>query len=153
MRFRISRHSIFQALKACASFLFCFATITALPAQTFNTLLPFDGSNGEAPYGALVQYNVDGTLYGTTFSGGDLTCSPPYGCGSIYKITTSGAITTLHNFEGKDGAQPKASLVLASDGNFYGTTSTAGGLNGTGFGTIFRMSPDGTTFTTIYNFC
>jgi uncharacterized repeat protein (TIGR03803 family) len=153
MRLRITRHPILQVLlQACVALLFCFATTLALPAQTFSTLLSFNGTNGEQPYGALVQY-TDGSLYGTTFSGGDtINCSPPYGCGSIFKITMSGALTTLHNFEGKDGVQPQAGLVLASDGNFYGTTSLAGGVNGGGIGTIFRMTPSG-TLTTIYNFC
>jgi uncharacterized repeat protein (TIGR03803 family) len=98
-----------------------------------------DGSNPQAP--PIQGFN--GSFYGTTFGG---TASGDYG--SVYKITSSGAFTTLHNFGSTDGANPYAPLLQGNDGNFYGTTSTGGTHNA---GTIFRIKPTG-KFTVLFNF-
>jgi uncharacterized repeat protein (TIGR03803 family) len=58
-------------------------------------------------------------------------------------------LTTLHNFTGADGDGPAASMILARDGNFYGTTFLGGSQEG---GTIFRTTPSG-SFSVFYNFC
>jgi uncharacterized repeat protein (TIGR03803 family) len=90
--------------------------------------------------------------------GGSDTCNPPYGCGTVFKITPGGKLTTLHRFDGTDGYDPSATLVQAADGNFYGTTGAGGASdscneNGiTGCGTIFRITPGG-KLTTLYSFC
>src|SRR5580693_6202004 len=55
-------------------------------------------------------------------------------------------LTTVATFNGANGTQPTA-LIQASDGNYYGTTE--GG--GSGYGTIFQLTPAG-TLTTIYTF-
>ena len=47
-----------------------------------------------------------------------------------------------------DGEDPQASLVLGSDGNFYGTT----GGGASNLGTVFKITPGG-TLTTLYSFC
>ena len=71
-------------------------------------------------------------------------------------MTTSGIFTTLHSFSGDDGAYPSGTLVLGSDGNFYGTT-LIGGSNDSckdfliGCGTIFEITPSG-SLTTLYSF-
>ena len=49
----------------------------------------------------------------------------------------SGTLTTLHSFDGTDGANPYAGLVQATNGSFYETTY-AGGANS--YGTIFSLS-------------
>jgi uncharacterized repeat protein (TIGR03803 family) len=100
--------------------------------------------DGSSPQAGLVQ-GSDGNLYGETFYNGVAN-----GYGTAFKITTSGTLTTLHNFDFTDGADPSGTLVQASDGNFYGTTSQ-GGANGGG-GTVFKMTSSG-TLTTLYNFC
>jgi uncharacterized repeat protein (TIGR03803 family) len=227
---------------ACAVSLFCAIAAIASPAQTFTTLLNFDGSNGAAPLVSLVQ-GLDGDFYGDTIGGGsgsggtvfkvtgggELTTlynfcqqtgciggiSPygpiaqdstgnfytttesgavfkitpeggltvlftypftnnlpfgvilaadgdlygttyedgQYGLGTVYKMTTGGAQTTLYNFCATapcpDGADPSGFLVQARDGNFYGTTTQGGINNG---GTIFKMSPAG-ELSTLYSFC
>ena len=57
--------------------------------------------------------------------------------------------TTLHSFNGTDGASPEAAPVQATNGSLYGTTP-GGGANGGG--TVFRITPSG-TLTTLYSFC
>jgi uncharacterized repeat protein (TIGR03803 family) len=101
-------------------------------------------SDGDAPTpnGKLVQ-GADGALYGTTVAGGATNH------GVIFKITTAGVFTLLHSFNNAvQGSAPRGPLLLASDGNFYGTTSTGG--PGTA-GTIFRMTPAGVV-TVVHSF-
>ncbi len=131
----------------------CAPWSAAAPAQTFKSLLSFDGSNGANPYTMSLVQGTDGNFYGTTETGGaNDNCAS--GCGTVFKITAAGALVTLHSFDGADGEYPTAGLVLGTDGNFYGTTS-AGGANNScfdGCGTIFRITPGG-TLTTLYSFC
>ena len=93
----------------------------------------------------------DGNFYGTTWGGGSNSCE--WGCGTVYKITPEGALTTLYSFCAQpnctDGINPYASLVQGTDGNFYGTTGWAGAY---GYGTVFKITPAG-ALTTLYNFC
>jgi uncharacterized repeat protein (TIGR03803 family) len=71
----------------CAVLTF-FATPIAAPAQTFVTLHSFDNTDGANPSDELIQ-GTDGSLYGTTAFGG------AYGYGTIFKISPSGALSTL----------------------------------------------------------
>jgi uncharacterized repeat protein (TIGR03803 family) len=122
----------------------------SLPAQIFTTLYKF--SSGGPPTAGLVE-GTDGNLYGTTGSGENSACGYSGGCGTMFKITTTGTLTTLHIFDYTDGANPSAALIQASDGNFYGTTG--GGGNCTNFadgcGTVFKITPTG-TLTTLHSF-
>ena len=113
-------------------------------AQTFTTLFNFDQTDGTEP-GALIQA-TDGNFYGTSVLGGT---SPNCvgGCGSFFQMTPEGVLTTLHDFESTDGAQPNT-LIQATDGNFYGTTSQGGVY---GCGTVFKITSAG-TLTTLYSF-
>jgi uncharacterized repeat protein (TIGR03803 family) len=111
----------------------------------FSIVHQFNGQNGENPEGALIV-GADGSLYGTTLQGGES------GRGTVFRITTSGTLTTLYSFPSlgafnskgqainATGANPRAGLLLAADGNFYGT-AYQGGTGG--FGTVFRISPAG----------
>jgi uncharacterized repeat protein (TIGR03803 family) len=90
------------------------------------------GTDGAQPASHLLD--VDGKLYGTTFSGGDASNSRfcYYGCGTVFETTTAGAVRVVHRFAGypNDGADPNAGLI-ALNGELYGT-ATNGGANGTG---------------------
>ncbi len=94
----------------------------------------------------------DGNFYGTTYQGapGNPPCDVS-GCGSVFRITPEGILTTLHIFDHTDGSNPNASLVQGTDGNFYGTTINGGTQFGGG-GTVFKMTPAG-DLTTLYYFC
>jgi uncharacterized repeat protein (TIGR03803 family) len=100
-----------------------------------TTLHRFKGADGSYPIGSLVQ-GADGNFYGTTAEGGANPCPPYVGCGTIFKITTEGALTPLHSFDGTDGDYPSAGLTQGNDGNFYGTTTLGSA--------IFKISPSGT---------
>jgi len=129
----------------------CGTVFKVTSSGVLTTLHSFSSTDGAAPRAALVQ-GTDGSYYGTTPIGGPNTayCNVGVGgsCGTIFKITSAGEFTNLHNFEGTDGAGPSA-LLQASDGNFYGTTEGGGAYEG---GTVFRMTPGG-AITTLYNFC
>jgi uncharacterized repeat protein (TIGR03803 family) len=103
--------------------LFCAAATVATTAQTFTNLVNFDSTNGRAPFGTLVQ-GLDGNFYGTTAGGGSSDS------GTVFKVTPTGQLTTLHNFCSQtncaDGGGPQAGLILGTDGNFYGTTAASG---------------------------
>ena len=116
------------------------------PSGRLTTLHSFDGTDGSLLIAGLVQA-ANGDFYGTTFEGGPSnTCRG--GCGTIFKITPSGTLTTLHSFDSSDGSNPQGALVQATDGKFYGTTS-GGGDNG--FGTVFKITPSG-RLTTLHSF-
>jgi uncharacterized repeat protein (TIGR03803 family) len=148
---------IVHVKRACFISVLCLAAALGSPAQTFTTLQSFDGTDGEDPNG-LVQ-GADGNFYGTTGSGGAISPCPPSndgpGCGTVFEITPTGVLTTLHSFNGADGADPAVGLTQGSDGKLYGTTFQGGNLslcNGTGCGAIFSIVPGGTPVT-LYNFC
>lgn len=138
---------------ACALFALCVASTIAAPAQIFENQAYFNGANGSNPHGSLVQ-GLDGSFYGTTYNGGaNNNCSGGDGCGTVFKFI-AGALTTLHSFNGTDGAWPAAGLVQGTDGNFYGTTGIGGDLTCNapdGCGTVFKITPSG-TLTTLHIF-
>ncbi len=111
-------------------------------AGTFTTVHSFASHDGLWPYGGVIQA-IDGNFYGTTVGGPGLG-----GDGTIFKMSSSGSFTTLHSFSASDGVEPIASLLQASDGNFYGTT-TALGANYDG--TVFKITSEG-VFTTLQSF-
>jgi uncharacterized repeat protein (TIGR03803 family) len=116
------------------------------PSGTLTTVHSFDGTDGALLIAGLLQA-ANGDSYGTTFEGGTSgNCRG--GCGTVFKITPSGTLTTLHSFDNTDGSNPQGALIQATDGKFYGTTS-GGGANG--FGTVFKITPNG-TLTTLHSF-
>ncbi len=120
-------------------------------AQTFTTLYTFTGvPDGSYPTGTLVRDN-SGNLYGTTQGGGNSSCFNEfiYGCGTIFRVSSSGKETILHTFTNTpDGGGPVSGMILDSSGNLYGTTN----YGGTGqAGTIFKIDAAG-NYSVLYNF-
>lgn len=112
-------------------------------------------ADGSFPFIGLTLAN-DGNFYGTTAEGGNqnnLLCPPTYGCGTVFRITPSGQLTTLYSFCSQsncnDGSLPQGLLVQGKDGNLYGTTDNGGGENS---GTLYKISLQG-TFTQMHSFC
>jgi uncharacterized repeat protein (TIGR03803 family) len=102
---------------------------TAGPVTNLYTFT--NATYGISPFAPLVQ-GSDGYLYGTTSEGG------AYQSGTIFRITTNGVLTSLHNFNfTNEGSYNLAPMIQAKDGRFYGATQ-AGGL--TDYGTVFRMT-------------
>lgn len=121
------------------------------PSGMLTTLYSFcslaNCADGEYPFAGVVQ-GKDGNFYGTTEIGGpnnnDNACV--LGCGTFFRLTPSGVLTTLYSFCSNnnctDGAQSVAGVVQARNGTFYGTTSYGGNCTTRieGCGTVFAWS-------------
>ncbi len=123
------------------------ATALLASAQTLTTLHSFTFGDGALPQFATPTQGRDGNAYATTSVGGlSTTCG--LGCGTTFKITSQGALTSF-SFDGTDGAISDAGLVLGRDGLFYGTTSSAGA---SGNGDVFRLNPQTGALTVLHSF-
>ncbi len=126
------------------------------PEGEFTTLRSFctraSCSDGTNPVAGLIQ-GSDGNLYGTTQLGGIINGDCTLGCGTFFKITVKGTLTTLYSFclqaNCADGSFPQGSLTQASNRNFYGSTNQGGQ---SGLGSAFEITPQG-ELTTIHSFC
>jgi uncharacterized repeat protein (TIGR03803 family) len=120
-----------------------FTNIHSFSMISYN---PYSGGltnvDGSEPWATLALSG--NTIYGTTVYGGT------NGQGAVFRINTDGtAFTNLHNFVFNDGRNPFAGLILAGN-TLYGTAANAGGSGG--YGTVFSLNTDGTSFTNIHNF-
>ena len=121
-------------------------------AGVFSTVYSFCSqggtacTDGEQPRMGLIL-DSNGYLYGTTLFGG------ANNRGTVYKLSPSGKLTTLYSFcnleSCADGWAPYGLLLQASNGDLYGTTSSAGKYNA---GTIFDITTAG-VLTTLHSFC
>jgi len=118
-----------------------------------SVLYSFTGTAGDGanPFGGLVL-DGQGNLCGTTQFGGTSTCTTDgsNGCGTIFKVDSTGKETVLHSFTGTggDGEFPSyAGLVQDAEGNLYG--ASGGGTYG--FGAVFKVDTSGTE-TVFYSF-
>jgi uncharacterized repeat protein (TIGR03803 family) len=115
------------------------------PGASPTTIYSFSGGlDGSEPVGGLVQGD-DGSFYGATRLN-SIRGFTFYG--TLFNLTAAGALTTLYSLNFTDGSYPAAGLLLASDGNFYGTTERGGSKD---YGTLIRMTPDG-QFSTLLEF-
>jgi uncharacterized repeat protein (TIGR03803 family) len=127
----------------------CGGTVYRLTTSgTYTLLHSFDTQKGgDQPLATLVE--ISGTLYGTTSQGGTNDF------GTVFSLRLDGsAFTKMYEFQGGvmgtpangDGARPVGALLVATDGNLYGTTSLGGSYTQVypkGDGTIFRITPAG----------
>ena len=139
-----------------------FGTIFQISAAgAFTSLYSFCADSqsgcpdGASPAAALIQAS-NGDFYGTTEDGG-ANSNPGcggYNCGTVFKFAGD-TLTTLYSFCAKsgcaDGYDPTDALVLASNGDFYGTTFE-GGANNNNNGTVFQITPSG-KLKTLVSFC
>jgi len=105
------------------------------------------GSEGASPYGDLIS--VGTYLYGAAQDGGT-SANCPNGCGVVFKIKPDGSgYANILNFIGLNmGSHPFGSLIYYGS-YLYGTTNQ-GGINNAG--TIFRVTPSGSSFLKIHDF-
>ena len=133
-------------------------TVFSLPSSggTLTTLTSFAFTNGAEPTSGLFS-DAAGNLYGTTSTGGTSRTPNLPGAGTVFSITKTGTLTTLHNFEyadmdgtpGINGGTPDLStLVLDASGTIYGTTQFGGEF---GKGVVFSLANNG-TFTRLHSF-
>jgi uncharacterized repeat protein (TIGR03803 family) len=128
-------------------------------AQTFTLLYTFTGApDGANPIAGLVQ-DAAGNFYGTTqqggITGGLCANSGLNGCGTVFKLDSSGNETVLYRFTGAaDGEFPAAGLVQDAAGNLYGTTQNGGVTSsacGIGCGTVFKLDPAAGILTVLHS--
>jgi uncharacterized repeat protein (TIGR03803 family) len=113
-------------------------------AGKVTLLHSFSGdTDGKNPWAGLTL-GTDGNFYGTASEGGHATG------GVLFKMTPAGKLTLLHNFSthAPNGYFPQSAPILASDGNFYGTTAFGGTSAG---GVLYRLTPSG-VYSVLYNF-
>jgi uncharacterized repeat protein (TIGR03803 family) len=124
---------------------FGYGTVYELPAgsSALTTLVSFNGTDGEFPVGSLVM-DHSGNLYGITYSGG------ANGDGTVFEVATgSHAFTTLASFDGTNGVEPGAAMIIDSSGNLYGTAFGGGAY---GAGTVFEVAAGSDTITVLGSF-
>lgn len=119
-----------------------------------SVLHRFEITDGAFPSAGLVR-DTSGNLFGTARVGGLQNCLfSTYGCGTVFKVDSTGQFSVLYSFKGPeagpDGAYPQASLTLDPAGNLYSTTAAGGSATGCpslpqqNCGTIFKLAPAGT---------
>src|SRR5262249_35148358 len=113
----------------------------AAGSSTITTLASFQGDTTYPdPNGDLVR-DSHGNLFGTTWHGG------AFGYGRVFEVAAgSGAVTTVASFNGTNGANPLAGLVMDSSGNLFGTTQYGGTSNS---GTVFEVAAGSGTITSL----
>lgn len=106
------------------------------------------GSDGAFPVARMIV-GANGTLYSTTFAGGDTygyegagvvfnLRPPPHVSGRVFSPWTE---TVLHTFAGgSDGANPDGDLLFDRAGNVYGTASCS---SASCRGTVYELTPSG----------
>jgi uncharacterized repeat protein (TIGR03803 family) len=120
------------------------------PSGNFATLYDFGSQNNDpAVIYSGVTLDASGDLYGTSYQGGSSQSCYPFGCGTVWKLSSSGLETVLHSFDFSDGAWPGGGdLKMDEQGNLYGVTS---GGDSNADGTLFEISSGG-AFSVLYNF-
>ena len=113
-----------------------FTTLYSFPSLgAFNAAGVATNATGANPRAGLTR-GADGNFYGTAYQGG------AGGYGTVYRMTPSGSVTNLHDFEGApfDGGYPLSAVNQLPDGTLVGTTEKGGAA---GNGSVWSISPSG----------
>jgi len=134
----------------CVAFMISAAAAFPLHAQTFTTVVTFNGAAGNPNLNAPLIQGTDGNLYGTTAETTETSAGSLDG-GTVFKIALGGTLTTVHSFSYPvdyiyDLSYAAGGVIQGTDGNFYGTTYS-GGTSVGGYGTVFQVTPEGTVAT------
>lgn len=131
------------------------------PDGNFRRLRTFGNPNGSRPIGGVARRASDRAIFGTTFDGGDLTADVPrVGRGTVFRLSSDGAIELLHSFDTFDSGGEPIGVAQASDGALYGATLAGVGAVDAGdaeigcnrgCGSLFRVGVDG-AFQTLHEF-
>jgi uncharacterized repeat protein (TIGR03803 family) len=123
---------------------------------TFEAIHRFHGYDGAFPVAGPIM-DSDGVLYGTvSYGGGSTVCYA--GCGAVFELKppapdkTAWKESTLLDFDGTNGAEPRSALTADNTGTFYGTTYSGGSH---GSGVVYELKLAGKTAwknTLIYSF-
>jgi uncharacterized repeat protein (TIGR03803 family) len=118
-----------------------------MPDNTESVVYAFrGGSDGAYPTGDLIE-DDNGSVLGTTSSGGDSNFCENFGCGVVFRVDSSGAETVLYAFQGGgDGGVPTGAPIMDGAGNLYGVTQLGGTINSictVGCGVVYKLTPDG----------
>lgn len=100
----------------------------------FRPIHSFTQGEGHAPQEARLARGPDGHLYGTTPIGG------PLGGGTVFRMTSKGALTVLHAFVAEQAEFTPSGITWGGDGHFYGVTTYGGSFGG---GSFYRITPAG----------
>lgn len=129
---------------ACLVFFVAFVAacgLTALPASVSYEVLASFERPGVQVVAPLMRHS-GGDFYGVASAGGG------HGRGSVFRVSSTGMLKTLHSFSGSDGQSPAAGLVEGPEGALYGTTASGGSG---GFGVVFKITTEG-VFTKLVDF-
>jgi uncharacterized repeat protein (TIGR03803 family) len=121
----------FKQKTLVAAILTVAAAVAQQPSLPLKTLYNFTGTGGDGrtPLAGLAIGSGSAgqpVFYGTTFNGGDLDV------GTVFSLTPPGAPggawteAVLLSFNGRNGGNPAAGVVIGNDGVLYGTTSHGG---------------------------
>lgn len=98
-------------------------------------------SEGWRPDTPLIQAS-DGSIYGTTRSGGPLQSFR--GGGTVFRLDPDGSFHVVHAFGAAGDVAGPGALMQGSDGNFYGIADNYTNASGIGSkGAVYRMTPAG----------
>ncbi len=108
------------------------------------TVYHFDMITGAKPQGSMILAS-NGNLFGMTMGGGT------FHKGVLFELNpdTNGYMVRVNFDSINSGATPFGTLMQASDGKIYGTTTYGGAKGG---GVLFSYDPETTEFETLWNF-
>ena len=136
----------------------CGTLFKMTPSGEFSTIHTFTGTDGMYPQSGLVQ-DSKGNFYGAAVFGGISTCravgngkdNDP-GCGTIFKVDSTGNFSVLYTFTNKKDGSGPLGLIIDSEDNLYGIATGGGNHDGNsyGYGTIFKLDTNTGSFKVLF---